>query len=862
MDCTVSAHNCIVSSENVSVKSAVAANGDPHGAEPKPSVGADGYAVPLPPGVPLASIAHAHGNGTPAIDKLVQPFNAPKQPLGNGGEKTPLNAVKIPSVLKALAQWVNHAADKTPIDPKTGGAASTTNPATWSSFDTAWDRYATGKAAGVGFVLTENDPYTVVDLDHCRDPQTGEVFEWAQIAIDKLASYSEISPSGTGFHIFIRGKKPATSKCRREMGEGIGGKARTEAYGQWRYMTVTGRHVGGTPPTIEERQAALDVFCETHLGKADKSDDGAEFEKGVSGLDDAKVIAKATAAKNGSKFLTLWEGNWKGSYASPSNADMALVNILAFWVGHDEEQIDRLFRKSKLMRGKWDEDRGDTTYGQNTIARVLEDLVDWYGKVDEPHGKDEGGLANYFEPERPTVGGSGPRSAESTKRGLDPALIVEKVTKADGFPKQVRGILFARGEDGKPLLLTKPNELFAYLGRKFGDGKQSRVFWGNGESMLTKAEFYAALVHRVERFDAIEPYPHYPQLPTHYYMHQALQGGDGQALAQLLKYFCPATPVDASLIKALFLTGAWGGPGGSRPGFVISAEDLGDERKGCGVGKTALAGAFARLYGGSLALGQSEKVDAFKTRVLSERAQGLRVVLIDNLKSHHFSSGELEGMMTSPILSGKDLFKGEGQRPNTFTYLITTNGPALGKDLSERSVNIRLKRPDAYKPGWQAEVEAFFEANRWAILGDLLVELKREEVPLKTYTRWALWERAVLSKCDQPGECMKVLAERRGEMDDDQAQAAEIREAFVKDLGVHSRNPATCVVCYKSQDAWRVVVNATGDIKLTNNKTTRMLKTLPIAELYQDRLPTGLRVFVWRGEGSAAGQKPEHVFGE
>jgi hypothetical protein len=804
--------------------------------------GGDGSATLVPVGVPLASIVHAHANGTPA--------------LRNGGEKTPLNAVKIPSELKVLEQWINHAEDKTPIDPKTGGAASCTNPATWSTFDAAWDRYATGKAAGIGVVLTAHDAFAVIDLDHCRDPQTGELLEWAQIAVDELNSYTEVSLSGTGFHIFMRGQKPATSKCRREMGEGIGGNARIEAYGQWRYMTVTGHYVVGTPTTIEERQAALDAFCEEHLGKADKSDDGTEIEKGVSGLDDAKVIAKAAAAKNGWKFLMLWEGKWQGSYLSQSSADMALVNLLGFWVGHDEEQIDRLFRQSKLLRGKWDEDRGDTTYGQNTIARVLEDLADWYGKSDEPQSKDGGGLANYYEPERPT--GSGARSAESTKRGLDPALLVEKVTKADGFPKQLRGILFARGEDGKPLLLTKPNELFAYLGRKFGDGKQSRVFWGNGESMLTKAEFYAALVHRVERFEAIEPYPHYPKMPAHYYMHQDLQGGDGQALAQLLKYFCPATPVDASLIKALFLTGAWGGPGGSRPGFVISAEDAGDERKGCGVGKTALAGAFARLYGGSLALGQSEKVDAFKSRLLSERAQGLRVVLLDNLKSHHYGNGELEGMITSPIISGKDLYKGEGQRVNTFTFVVTVNGPGLTKDMAERSINIHLRRPDSYKPGWQAEAEAFLEANRSAILGDLLVELKREEVPLKQYTRWALWERAVLSKCKEPDECMNVLAERRGEMDDDQAEAAEIREAFVKDLEGCKLDSNTCVIRYFSSDAWRVVVNATGDIKLSYKKSSSLLKTLPIAELSYDRKSSG-RGFIWPGKGSPAGQKPEHI---
>jgi primase-polymerase (primpol)-like protein len=82
---------------------------------------------------------------------------------------------------------------------------------------------------------------------------------------------------------------------------------------------------------------------------------------------------KASGAANGQKFSKLWAGEWQGSYPSQSEADAALCSILAFYVGPDTERIDRLFRRSGLMRSKWDAKHysDGSTYGQVTIARVL-----------------------------------------------------------------------------------------------------------------------------------------------------------------------------------------------------------------------------------------------------------------------------------------------------------------------------------------------------------------------------------------------------------------------------------------------------------------------------------------------------------
>jgi hypothetical protein len=82
------------------------------------------------------------------------------------------------------------------------------------------------------------------------------------------------------------------------------------------------------------------------------------------------VIRMARLARNGAAFARLFDhGDLTDHQGDPSRADMALCNFLAFWGGRD--QIDRIFRRSALMRDKWDEKRGNTTYGAFTIAKVI-----------------------------------------------------------------------------------------------------------------------------------------------------------------------------------------------------------------------------------------------------------------------------------------------------------------------------------------------------------------------------------------------------------------------------------------------------------------------------------------------------------
>lgn len=175
---------------------------------------------------------------------------------------------KVPGALKQLRQWICWKFEGEPGElprkiPKTvdGNAASTTNPSTWSSYEVV--EKAAPAYSGAGFVFTADDPYCGIDFDGCLDPDSGEVSAWAYKWLRKLNSYCEVSPSGTGVKVWIKGKLPfETGKKVFVQAEGCGGKkAAVEAYDHARYFAVTGMRLVYSSATVEERQAELDELC-------------------------------------------------------------------------------------------------------------------------------------------------------------------------------------------------------------------------------------------------------------------------------------------------------------------------------------------------------------------------------------------------------------------------------------------------------------------------------------------------------------------------------------------------------------------------------------------------------------------------
>ena len=290
----------------------------------------------------------------------------------------------LPTEMCVREQWIcwreetrNGDTTKVPVNPKTGDFASSTDDRTWSTPETALEYASTGRADGIGFVFTSTDPIVGIDLDKCRDPETGRPDPEAKEIVQQLESYTEVSPSGTGYHVLIHGELP----------DGRNRRGGIEMYDQSRFFTVTADHVDGTPTSINKRQDALEAVHEEFVAEDDTDDDidvtdnrrDDSNQTQTLGLEDEELLEKARSAGNGEKFDRLWRGNISG-YDSQSEADMALCCLLAFWTGGNRLQMDRLFRRSGLIRGKWDDIHyaDGSTYGEKTLERAIATTDDFY----------------------------------------------------------------------------------------------------------------------------------------------------------------------------------------------------------------------------------------------------------------------------------------------------------------------------------------------------------------------------------------------------------------------------------------------------------------------------------------------------
>ena len=282
----------------------------------------------------------------------------------------PVNFVNIPDVLKQTASFCvwkmekrSGRPTKVPYNPRTGAMAKTNDPSTFADFNTAMKSYAIGGWDGIGYRVSEG--IGAIDIDHCirEDGSLNDVA--APILGIFPDAYFERSPSGTGF--FKLSPDFAYDKTvyyinNRKHGLEVYLPGVTN-----RFVTVTGDMFrnGAVTRNDDALRTLLDTFMKRSARVSSKT------VEPVSYLDDDGVIAHASASESGDKFKALYEGRWEEGYDSQSDADMALVSILAFWCGNVEEQIDRIFRTSGLMRDKWDRMTGDSTYGQITIRNAV-----------------------------------------------------------------------------------------------------------------------------------------------------------------------------------------------------------------------------------------------------------------------------------------------------------------------------------------------------------------------------------------------------------------------------------------------------------------------------------------------------------
>jgi putative DNA primase/helicase len=303
-----------------------------------------------------------------------------------------MNAAHPLAHIHAIAQWIvvrldaqpNGKNSKLPIDHRTGqipltGSGGAFNRDHWLSHPQCLKRAAElGSNYTVGFVISADTGVWCLDIDNClrADNTWSPLAQELCIALPGTAI--EISQSGRGLHVWGLGELPPHSMKRTDHG--------IELYSDKRFIAIGSNATGSlSAPCVAIGQFAAKWFpvAAPITAAAVREGPCADW---AGPTDDDELIRRALASQSAAvvfgdkaSFSDLWVANaeclaqaypttTQGEPYDRSSADAALAMRLAFWTGRDVVRIERLMRRSALVRDKWE--RKD--YLQHTITRACE----------------------------------------------------------------------------------------------------------------------------------------------------------------------------------------------------------------------------------------------------------------------------------------------------------------------------------------------------------------------------------------------------------------------------------------------------------------------------------------------------------
>jgi primase-polymerase (primpol)-like protein len=237
--------------------------------------------------------------------------------------------------------------------------ADKTDPENRATFEEGRAALGRGEVDAIGFVFTDEDRYTGLDLDDALDPETGEIEPWAAEIVADFPTYWEISTSGTGLRGICIGSKPGTD-CKKESVEIYDGRTTEDGRSRARFMVLTGRAIGPVRE-IRDCQEQINTLYHKLFPKTTKSATQARSTKaressanvataGTRLLKPEELLKKARNSRKGKQFIKLFDYGNRSGYSGNNEADMGLLNILAFWCSGDPDYMEEMFKRSALFR--------------------------------------------------------------------------------------------------------------------------------------------------------------------------------------------------------------------------------------------------------------------------------------------------------------------------------------------------------------------------------------------------------------------------------------------------------------------------------------------------------------------------------
>ena len=274
---------------------------------------------------------------------------------------------------------------KVPYNPSTGQRARVDHPEDFAPLDGTMTAFQSGSYSGIGILITGN--LCAIDIDNCID-DNGQLSLMAADVVNRMQAYTEISPSGRGLRILFVINQPVDKDMYYVNNPDIHMEIYTDS--TKKYVTLTGNTI--VPAQLEWRSPQLQIVLDKYMRRpkplpkpvpAPPNTDGetirlpqpvpppTQAPEQVERLAQL-VVYKATAARNGSEFTALMNGDTTAYKGDESAADLAFCNKLAFWTQKNPALMDYIFRKSRLFRDKWDRPTGGSTYGAITIQHAID----------------------------------------------------------------------------------------------------------------------------------------------------------------------------------------------------------------------------------------------------------------------------------------------------------------------------------------------------------------------------------------------------------------------------------------------------------------------------------------------------------